>query len=209
MIDWLVVGGPTSPWTDLGLVSTSADEDGSAQVPLFGTGIEIDVSAGPGLRRLVMSGIDADVNRIDGVAIEVRDQSAPMFAAHPLGATHIDHVVIATDSLVRTCGAIADVTGAPLKRVREVGEMRQGFHRVGGAGGLVVEVVERSGLPAGSVTLWGLVLVVDDLDAAAGTLGAERISAPRDAVQPGRRIATLRPVTGLGVPLALMSRDPR
>ena len=50
------------------------------------------------------------------------------------GAIGLDHVVVTTDSLERTCGAIADATGAPLRRVREVGEIRQGFHRLGGAG---------------------------------------------------------------------------
>lgn len=208
MIDWLVVGGPTAPWSDLGLVSTDVD-DGCSQVPLFGTGIEINPTEKPGLRRLVMSGIGSEFTNVDGVPIEVRESSPPMFAAHPLGATHIDHVVVVTDSLARTCGAIADVTGAPLKRVREAGRIRQGFHRVGGAGGLVVEVVERAGLPPGSAALWGFVLVVADLDAAASSLGPDTISEPRDAVQPGRRIATFRPGAGLGVPLALMSRDPR
>ena len=86
-----------------------------------------------------------------------------MFADHPLGARRIDHVVIATDDLSRTSGAIADATGAVLKRVREAGEVRQGFHRLGG---LILEVVEHAGLPTGPASVWGLVLVVDDLDAA-------------------------------------------
>ena len=107
-----------------------------------------------------------------------------MFADHPLGAIGVDHVVVATDSLERTCGAIADATGAPLRRVREVGEMRQGFHRLGG---LIVEVVERAGLAEGPASFWGLVICVEDLDAACARLGGELIGEPRDAVQPGRR----------------------
>ena len=75
-----------------------------------------------------------------------------------------------TDSLERTCGAIADATGAPLRRVRELGEIRQGFHRVGG-GGLIVEVVERAGLPVGPADLWGLVINVEDLDVAVAVIG--------------------------------------
>ena len=51
---------------------------------------------------------------------------------------------------------------------------------------------------------WGLVVVVADLDAAVEATGDR--SAPRkDAVQPGRRIATVRPEAGLSVPLALMT----
>jgi hypothetical protein len=207
-VDWIVVGGPAEPWLDLGLVA-AVDDDGCRLVPIFGTGVEIDTTGGPGMRRLVLSGIDNDIADIDGVPIEVRGAAPPMFAEHPLGVSHIDHVVIATDDLARTCGAIADVTGAPLKRVREAGEIRQGFHRVGGAGGLIVEVVERSGLPPDSASLWGFVFVVDDIHDACRTLGPDVVSKPRDAVQPGRFIATVRSDVGLGVPLALMSPDVR
>jgi hypothetical protein len=54
-----------------------------------------------------------------------------------------------------------------------------------------------------------LALVVDDLDAACLRLGAELIGEPRDAVQPGRRIATLRPAAGVGIPIALMTPELR
>jgi hypothetical protein len=70
---------------------------------------------------------------------------------------------------------------------------------------LIVELVERPDLPTGPASFWGLVLIVDDLDAAYGLIGSDRISAPKDAVQPGRRIATIRADVGLGLPVALMS----
>jgi hypothetical protein len=208
-VDWVVVGGPAEPWVRLGLVAAAEDEDGCQLVPIFGTGVEIDTTSPPGLRRLVLSGIDDQITDIDGVPVEVRDAAPPMFADHPLGVSHIDHVVIATDDLARTCGAIADITSSPLKRVREAGEVRQGFHRVGGPGGLIVEVVERAGLPPDSASLWGFVFVVDDIHEACRTLGPDVIGEPRDAVQPGRFIATVRSGVGLGVPLALMSPDVR
>ena len=113
-------------------------------------------------------------------------------------------MVVSTADLERTSGEIAMATGCELKRIREVGTMRQGFHRIG-RGGLIVELVERPDLPAGPATFWGLVLIVDDLDAAHELLGADRISAPKDAVQPGRRIATVRSEVGLGLPVALMT----
>jgi hypothetical protein len=47
---------------------------------------------------------------------------------------------------------------------------------------------------------------VPDLDATAAALG-ERLGAVKDAVQPGRRIATLRRQAGAGVPLAFMSPE--
>jgi hypothetical protein len=50
----------------------------------------------------------------------------------------------------------------------------------------------------------GLVISVADLDDAAARLGPW-LGAPRDAVQPGRRIATVAPEAGLSVALALMT----
>jgi len=58
------------------------------------------------------------------------------------------------------------------------------------------------------VRFWGLALLVDDLDAAAERL-APQVGEPRAAVQPGRRIATVRRSAGLTVPMALMSADER
>ena len=113
----------------------------------------------------------------------------------------IDHVVLMTDNLDRTCEAVTEVTGCPLKRVREVGEIRQGFHRVG-EGGVILEVVERADVSRTS--LWGLVIATpsfDDLVQAAGDL----VSEPKDAVQPGRRISTVKAKAGLGIPVALMT----
>ena len=127
-----------------------------------------------------------------------------MYANHPLGASGLDHLVVLTADLERTSAAIAEATGCELRRVREVGAMRQGFHRIG-RGGLIVELVERPDLPDGPASFWGLVLIVDDLDAACELIGTDRISPPKDAVQPGRRIATIRGDVGLGLPVALMT----
>ena len=72
-----------------------------------------------------------------------------MYADHPLGASSLDHVVVLTPDLERTSAAIAEATGRDLRRIREVGSMRQGFHRMGerGSGGLIVELVERPDIP--------------------------------------------------------------
>ena len=199
-VEWLTVGGPIEPWRRLGLV----DVDGL--VPLFGAGIRITGAGSPGLQGWALSGVEATAD-VDGLTTAVVEPGAPVLAEHPLGAYELDHVVVSTDSLERTCTAITVATGAPLKRVREVGPIRQGFHRVGG---LVVEVVERTGQPPGPASFWGLVLNVEDLDVAVAHLGAEQIGPPKDAVQPGRRIATVRePAAGLGLPVALMSPNRR
>ncbi|HYN32872.1 MAG TPA: hypothetical protein VES40_09620, partial [Ilumatobacteraceae bacterium] len=121
-----------------------------------------------------------------------------------LGAIGLDHVVVMTAQLDRTSAAIAEATGCELKRIREVATMRQGFHRIS-SGGLIVELVERPEVPDGPAVFWGIVINVDDLDVACALIGNDRISPPKDAVQPGRRIATIRNEVGLGLPVALMT----
>jgi hypothetical protein len=194
--EWLSAGGPAAPWTELGLVVHNG------VVPLFGTGIRLLDGGSPGLVGWALSGLDAGLTEIDGLPTEVVEPAPPVLVEHPLGAIGLDHVVVTTDSLERTCGAIAEATGAPLRRVRELGELRQGFHRLGS---LIVEVVERTGLPAGAATFWGLVITVEDLDVAVDRLGPDLISPAKPAVQPGRSIATVREEAGLGLPVALMT----
>ena len=197
-VEWLTVGGAVEPWRQLGLV---VDHDG--MVPLFGTGIRITGDGDPGLRGWALSGGEPGASDdIDGLPTELVPAPTPRFAEHPIGAIGLDHVVIVSDDLERTTAAIAAATGAPCKRIREAGDIRQGFHRVGS---LVVEVVERAGLPAGPATFWGLVLNVEDLDAAVDHLGPDLIGAAKEAVQPGRSIATVRGSAGLGMPVALMT----
>ena len=84
--------------------------------------------------------------------------------------------------------------------------MRQVFFR---AGSVVVELVGPDQPTAdGPAGFFGLAFTVTDLDAAAELLGAG-LGAPKDAVQPGRRIATLRHRDlGLSVAIALMSPEP-
>jgi hypothetical protein len=147
----------------------------------------------------------AAVEEIDGLPIHVVEP--PTGAAppvHPLGAVRVDHAVVFTDSLERTCGALAAATGCELKRVREAGPVRQGFHRLGE---VIAEVVESDRATASSY--WGFVLEVADLDAACALLGPDVVGEPRNAVQPGQRIATIRSGIGLGVPVALISGRPR
>jgi hypothetical protein len=54
-------------------------------------------------------------------------------------------------------------------------------------------------------SFWGFVLNVADIDAAFERLGPDVLSPPKQAVQPGRRIASFRSAAGLGAPIALMT----
>ena len=200
-VEWLTVAGDVDTWRSLGLTVTA-----EGLIPLVGASIRIVAATADretGIVGWALSGVE-DVAEIDGLVTEVVAPMPPIYAQHALRASGLDHVVVSTADLERTSEAIALATNCDLKRIREVGTMRQGFHRIG-RGGLIVELVERPGLPAGPASFWGLVVIVDDIDAACELIGAERISPPKDAVQPGRRIATIRADVGLGLPVALMT----
>jgi hypothetical protein len=122
--------------------------------------------------------------------------------AHPNGTVGLDHVVVFTPALDRTLEALQGA-GLDLRRVREAcGDppVRQGFFRLGD---VILEVAGPVG-EDGPARFWGLVAVVADLDAAVAA-GGGLVGTPKDAVQPGRRIATVRREAGLGVPLAFMT----
>jgi hypothetical protein len=204
-VEWLTVGGDPALWRSLGFVVT---DDGL--LPLHGTSLQIvpplDPSAEPaGLTAWSVSGLHAGTPAdLDGLPTDSVAPMNPVYADHPIGATGLDHVVVMTSDLERTSAAIFAATGCELKRIREIGSMRQGFHRIG-RGGLIVELVERPEIADGPAAFWGLVVIVDDLDAAGALLGPERISVPKPAVQPGRRIAPIRSDAGLGLPVAFMT----
>jgi hypothetical protein len=131
--------------------------------------------------------------------------------AHPNGVTAIDHVVAVSPRLDRTVAAL-QAAGLELRRIREqptpVGAPRQAFFRLGAE---ILEVIQepdavlaRDGGAERPATFWGIALRVADLDAICATLG-DGASEARDAVQPGRRIASLRRSAGLALPVALMT----
>lgn len=197
----LRLAAPVEPWQRLGLDV----RDGVAQVG--GIRLRFDDPVDGALGIVSWGLVDPlEPGDVDGLATtpaEPVDADAP---PHPLGITGWDHLVIMTSSLERTCAAIAAATGAPLKRVREAGAVRQGFHRLGE---LVVEVVETAQVTSAAASFWGFVWNVGDLDEVCARLGPDTIGGAKPAVQPGRRIATVRAGAGLGVPLALMTPDLR
>jgi hypothetical protein len=195
----LIVSSPTEPWATIGLRVV----DGRSWIGGVCVRFVDDRDGEP--QRLIgwtLVGSPSMPDHIDGLATTHVDQIEAQAWQHPLGATGIDHVVVMTSSIERTCGEIERVTGEPLKRVREAGPVRQGFHRLGP---VIVEVVESDRAPEAVAQLWGFVMVVDDLFETASALGPDVLSPPRQAVQPGRFIASFRASAGLGPPIALMS----
>jgi catechol 2,3-dioxygenase-like lactoylglutathione lyase family enzyme len=138
---------------------------------------------------------------------DARGEAAP---PHPNGVVRVDHVVMLSPDLDRT---VADLEsqGFDLRRTREGetpgGSTRQAFFRAGEPILEVVQAPEGTSVarePDGPARLWGLAFLVEDMDRTARELG-DRLGRPRDAVQPGRRIATLRSEAGLGPAIAFMT----
>lgn len=132
-------------------------------------------------------------------------------AAHPNGVTAIDHIVAFSPQLDRSVRSLQRA-GLDLRRVREeptpAGAPRQAFFRLGEA---ILEVVQipngelvRAGGEDAPAHFWGLALLSGDIEHTMRALG-EHASDVRPAIQPGRRIATLKRSAGLAVPVALMS----
>jgi hypothetical protein len=139
---------------------------------------------------------------IDGLPTGVTNDPPAPGSDHPNGAMGIDHVVVTTSDFERTAAALEDA-GIPLRRVREVGEIRQGFRRLGPA---ILEIVEAPKMPPGPARFWGLVVVVADLVGIRARL-APHVGEIRDAVQPGRQIATLADSAGLSPRIAFMDPE--
>jgi hypothetical protein len=139
---------------------------------------------------------------VDGLPTGVTHESPPPAMEHANGAAGIDQVVVTTPDFDRTAAALAQA-GMPLRRIRDVGGFRQGFRRLGPA---ILELVEATTSPPGPAGFWGLVIVVPDLVALRERLGSD-LSEIRDAVQPGRHIASLGAGAGLSPRVAFMDPD--
>jgi hypothetical protein len=187
-------------WRALGF---AVDHAGRCRV---GTTDLVLAGGSAGLRGWALEGAIPAADGIDGVPTAVAeaepDRDGPRHANRVVA---IDHVVVMTPDTVRTLEAL-EAAGLELRAVRDAGTperpLRQGFLLTAEA---IVEVVGPPE-PAGDepARLWGITFVVDDLAATCAALG-DRVGEARDAVQPGRRIASARRSAGLAVPVAFMT----
>jgi len=189
-------------WRNLGFAITT--DNGSSLVRVAELDLRFDQTP-TGDIGWTLVGDSTSADSVDGIDTRwVTETREGDVVSNAIDIVTIDHIVIMTGDLERTSRAIVERMGLPRKRVRDAGGgVRQGFHR---AGDIILEVVERPDLPtAQPASIWGLVLVVDDIDATVAWLGPDAVGSPRDAVQPGRRIASLRREVGLGLAVALMT----
>jgi hypothetical protein len=207
-IDELTVADTPEAWRDAGF-----DVDGDA----FEVGSVVVRLAGPDAGRGIVGCTMWDVAMESPDGLPVSRSTSPERDArervHPNGVRTMDHLVAFSPSLERTMPAL-EQAGLDLRRIREEptpgGAPRQAFFRLAE---VILEVVE---VPPGSheernhdapSRFWGLAFAVEDLDHCAAYLG-ERLGEPRDAVQPGRRIATMRREAGLSPGIAFMTPAP-
>jgi hypothetical protein len=188
----LRIADPPERWEELGFsVADGVCSVGGVRLELGGEG-----------RGITAWSVDGLEHELPGLT-SFTSLDAASQPAHPNGAIGLDHVVVVTRAFDHTAEALTRV-GLELRRIRDAGGFRQGFRRIGPA---ILEIVESQGAPLGPPRFWGLVVVVADLDALKERLG-DRLGNIHDAVQSGRRIATLRPAAGLSTKVAFMDPDP-
>jgi hypothetical protein len=201
-IDQLTVADVPAAWARLGFaVEGDTLLVGDMRIRMVG--------AGHGLREWSLREVDS--TELDGLPTQSSQRPVAGEAPpHPNGVTALDHVVAITPGLERTVAAL-QAAGLDLRRIREeptpAGAPRQAFFRLGAAILEVVqepdEVVARDGADRPAF-FWGLAFLAPELDATVAELG-DRVSEVRTAVQPGRRIASLRRSAGLSLPVALIT----
>lgn len=193
-IDELHVGDSPDAWRSIGF---DVDDDcchvGSVRIRLG--------SGGTGITGWTLRDIPAGLTDVDGVPTATSATSPGDPGTHANGATRIDHLVFMTPDLPRTAAAVVAL-GLDVRRERDAGPFQQVFFRLGE---VILELVGPVEGGPGPASLWGITLAVDDLDATAAFLG-DRVGRVKDAVQPGRRIATLRgEELGISPAIAFMS----
>lgn len=198
-LDALVTGDEPEAWSAAGF-AVDGDEVVVGTVRILCTG------DGGGSDRWRLRADDGVPSSVDGIATTSTDVDPPPPSAHPNGVVALDHVVLRSPDLDRTTAALAAL-GLELRRSRDVdlGEhsVQQRLFRMGEVILELVGPLEPAG--DGPCRIWGYAVVTDDIDASATHLG-DRCSAPKTAVQPGRRIATVRTrELGIGPTLALMT----
>ncbi|KAA0233999.1 MAG: hypothetical protein JJLCMIEE_00861 [Acidimicrobiales bacterium] len=204
VLDTLTVGDSPEAWARAGFrVESGCCRIASLRIDLSGR------AAGGGIRSWGLRHLSDAVTgaAIDGLPTDVStSDTAIAGASHPNGVSGVDHLVVATPDCGRTVAAL-EAAGFEPRRGRlsksHGTPLRQVFFW---AGPTILEVIGPEE-PAGDgpASFFGLALVAEDLDFTAAWFG-DRIGRPKQAVQPGRRIATLRhKEIGISIPLAVMS----
>jgi hypothetical protein len=208
-IDELIVADAPEAWREVGFdVEGDLLEVGGVRIRLGGP------DTGRGIVGCSVRGLLAEMP--DGLPLsrsKREDMPPARTQPHPNTTIALDHLVAFSADLDRTIAAL-ERAGLELRRLRTeptpAGAPRQGFFRLGE---VILEVIDRPPRsreerdPKAAARFWGFAFSVADLDRCATVLG-DRLGEARDAVQPGRRIATLRREAGLAAAVAFMTPSP-
>lgn len=204
----VTLGDTPRSWADLGFAVDGPSGD-TGSVGLGATRVVL-TGSGDGFQGWSVDGVGGPIEDLPclDTPSEVRALPEP---THPNGIASIDHIVVNSGDVERTTrtlvaqrievrgGRSTSSYGAPMVQV---------FFWLGDV------ILELVGPDEGEATadirtsVFGLALVAPDLDATIATMG-DLAGEPKDAVQPGRRIAGIRGrETGVSLPLAVMSPHP-
>lgn len=203
-LDGLVVGDEPEAWAEAGF---TVDDDGIVRVGQ----VRIRLAGRDDGKRIlswVLRGAPAGTESVDGLPTAVTTDPACEPATHPNGVLALDHLVALTPDVARTVAALGDL-GVEVRRAREVDAAQYGFPAVQTFFRLGEPILELLGgtEPSGDgpAGFFGLAYTVADIDALPALYGPA-LGTVKDAVQPGRRIATLRHKTfDMSVATAFMS----
>lgn len=206
-IQRIVIGDEPDAWRGAGFTVVGNELTlGKVVIELAG------VESGRGVLGWSIAGVTGEIDGLpmcsttsEAMAIPSERRSASTNAVFA-----IDHVVVETNDMDRTISAFAAVGMAERRSATmstHMGDRRQSFLW---AGRVIIEVIgpvegKESGQSTGTASIWGLALVSSNLQTTAHVLD-DKLSEPRDAVQPGRKIATVRTKElDISVPLVVMS----
>lgn len=200
----LVIGDESQAWVDAGFAATG-NECRVGQVRL--------IFVGGDKRRGIIAwsfrGLAKPIGNLDGIPVGPAEEASGDADAHPNGVTELDHVVVTTPDRGRTVAAL-EAIGLDVRRVRELDgtghePATQTFFRLGRP---ILELVAPADREEGPAGFFGLAFDVADIDSLPSRYG-EGLGPIKQAVQPGRRIATVRHRDlGLSVRVAFMTPDP-
>lgn len=195
----LHAGGHITSWESIGLKF-----DGFS---CYLGNVALEIHEGtPGLTGWTIAAEHPGVFDIDGIATTVVAESSTHTGSSLCGTekiTGLDHVVVNTDNLDRTCDALCRHLGVEVRRERDAGRgVVQRFIKLSNT---IIEVVTGPHVTTPGASLWGMVISVDNMETWAAQCGPDVTSVPKQATQPGRLISTVRSGVGLGVPFAVMT----
>ena len=205
----LIIGGSIQPWINVGIPF-----DVNGRFMAGDVALQIDDQLTHGIHGWSLLDSVMQVPSIDGIPTRHESGHSSLIAPHQtrvdgfsLQISRIDHLVVATDDLMRTSDSLSEATGAPRLRIREgEGGVQQAFHRMGE---VIIEIVTAPNAESTKASICGIAFLATDLNHAADYLGPDVLGKPKPATQKGQVVASFRSAAGLGVPCVLMADAPQ